>query len=98
MDERACRAIVIAGVFAVSAGAQTFSKASEQSRVVQPPGEPKPRIIIEPPLAAPLSAGAAVIRYRTEHLQVLPVFGPAALALSPRLGHIHVSVDDAPWV
>jgi hypothetical protein len=25
------------------------------------------------------------------------VFGPAALAVSPRIGHIHVTVDDAPW-
>jgi uncharacterized protein DUF6130 len=24
------------------------------------------------------------------------VFGPAALAVSPRIGHIHVTVDDAP--
>ncbi len=25
------------------------------------------------------------------------MFGPAALAVSPRIGHIHVTVDDAPW-
>jgi hypothetical protein len=25
------------------------------------------------------------------------MFGPGALAVSPRLGHIHVTVDDAPW-
>src|SRR5215813_13776498 len=25
------------------------------------------------------------------------VFGPAALAVSPRVGHIHVTVDDATW-
>jgi hypothetical protein len=30
-------------------------------------------------------------------MQIVPVFGPAALAISPRVGHIHVSVDDAPW-
>jgi len=23
--------------------------------------------------------------------------GPAALAVSPRIGHVHVTVDDAPW-
>jgi hypothetical protein len=27
----------------------------------------------------------------------VPVFGPAALDVSPRIGHIHVTVDDAPW-
>jgi hypothetical protein len=26
------------------------------------------------------------------------LFGPAALAVSPRIGHIHVTVDDVPWV
>ena len=26
-----------------------------------------------------------------------PVLGLAALAVSPRVGHIHVTVDDAPW-
>jgi hypothetical protein len=25
------------------------------------------------------------------------VFGPNALDVSPRIGHIHVIVDDAPW-
>jgi hypothetical protein len=37
------------------------------------------------------------IQYRTEHLQIVPVFGPAALTVSPRIGHIHVTVDDATW-
>ena len=25
------------------------------------------------------------------------MFGPNALDVSPRIGHIHVTVDDAPW-
>ncbi|MEP7305810.1 MAG: DUF6130 family protein [Acidobacteriota bacterium] len=25
------------------------------------------------------------------------MFGPGALAVSPRVGHIHVTVDDTPW-
>jgi hypothetical protein len=28
---------------------------------------------------------------------VLPVFGEGALDVSPRIGHIHITVDDAPW-
>ena len=48
-------------------------------------------------LAEPLSRGRVVIQYRTEHLHIAPVFGAAALAVSPRIGHIHVSVDDAGW-
>ena len=56
------------------------------------------RIIIDPPLAESLSHGRVVIQYRTENLHIAPVFGAAALAISPRIGHIHVTVDDAHWV
>jgi len=59
--------------------------------------EPPAKIIVDPPLAGPLSHGRVVIQYRTENLHIVPVFGPAALAVSPRIGHIHVTVDDAPW-
>jgi hypothetical protein len=38
-----------------------------------------------------------VIHYRTQNLDIAPVFGTAALAISPRIGHIHVIVDDLPW-
>jgi len=37
------------------------------------------------------------MQYRTENLRVLPVFGKGAMAVSPRVGHIHITVDDAPW-
>jgi hypothetical protein len=30
-------------------------------------------------------------------MRIASVFGPGALAVSPRVGHIHVTVDDAPW-
>jgi hypothetical protein len=59
--------------------------------------EPPAKIIIDPPLAEPLSHGRVMIQYRTENLHIVPVFGPAALAVSPRIGHIHVTVDDATW-
>lgn len=60
--------------------------------------EPPAKIIIDPPLPEPLSRGRVVIQYRAENLHIVPVFGPTALAVSPRVGHIHVTVDDAPWV
>jgi hypothetical protein len=37
------------------------------------------------------------IQYRTENLRILPVFGAAALAVSPRVGHLHYYVDDQSW-
>jgi Family of unknown function (DUF6130) len=72
--------------------------------VLGPPGvapltEPQPpaKIIVDPPLAGPLSEGMVFIQYRAENLRIVPVFGPNALDVSPRIGHIHVVVDGAPW-
>jgi hypothetical protein len=59
--------------------------------------ESVPRLIVDPPLAEPLGAGRVFIQYRTENLRVLPVFGTGALDVSPRIGHVHITVDDAPW-
>jgi hypothetical protein len=55
------------------------------------------RLIVDPPLPAPLAQGRVFIQYRTENLRIVPVFGVGALDVSPRIGHIHVTVDDAPW-
>jgi hypothetical protein len=65
--------------------------------VVPLAAEPPAKIIIDPPLAEPLAFGRVVIQYRAENLRIVQVFGAAALAVSPRIGHIHVTVDDAPW-
>jgi hypothetical protein len=59
--------------------------------------EPPAKIIVDPPQAGRLSRGVAFIEYRAENLQIVPVYGPAALAVAPRVGHIHVTVDDATW-
>jgi Family of unknown function (DUF6130) len=65
--------------------------------VVPLASEPAAKIVIDPPLADSLAHGRVVIQYRAENLRIVQVFGPAALAVSPRIGHIHVTVDDAPW-
>ena len=31
-------------------------------------------------------------------MRILPVFGKAALDVSPRVGHLHIHVDDLPWL
>jgi hypothetical protein len=30
-------------------------------------------------------------------MRIVPVFGAGALAVSPRIGHVHITVDDLPW-
>ena len=69
-----------------------------QSTVVPIENEPVPRLFVEPPLSGPLAQGVAFIPYRVENVRILPVAGPAARNLSPRVGHLHITVDDLPWL
>lgn len=55
------------------------------------------RLIVDPPLADQLALGRVFIQYRAENLRVVPVFGKGALDVSPRIGHVHITVDDLPW-
>jgi hypothetical protein len=59
--------------------------------------QPPARLLVDPPLPGPLAKGYVFIQYRAENLRIVPVFGPNALDVSPRIGHIHVVVDGAPW-
>ena len=68
-----------------------------QSTVVPIENEPVPRLFVEPPLPGPLARGVAFIPYRVENVRILPVFGAAAANVSPRIGHLHIRVDDVPW-
>lgn len=56
--------------------------------------ETAPKLIAYPPLAEPLARGVVIIQYRAEHARIMPVFGKVAVDVSPRLGHLHVTVDD----
>ena len=59
--------------------------------------EPPAKLIVDPPLPGPLALGRVFIQYRAENLRIVPVFGAGALDVSPRIGHVHITVDDAPW-
>jgi hypothetical protein len=72
--------------------------AAAQSTVVPIDDEPGPRLIVEPPLPDPLAQGVVFIPYRLENLRILPVAGAAARSVSPRVGHLHITVDDLPWL
>jgi hypothetical protein len=91
--------ILATAAFAAStAHAQTAGATLGLAGVV-PLTEPQPpaRIIVDPPLSEPLSRGYVFIQYRAENLRIVPVFGPNALDVTPRIGHVHVIVDGAPW-
>ena len=78
---------------AAEAGHPGFSPAPVVPLASQAPA----RLIVDSPLPAQLAMGLVVVRYRTENLRIIPVFGPAALDVSPRIGHLHITLDDAPW-
>ena len=89
-------AIAIA-LCALSAAAQTAKEVKGATPLVAVPNEAPPKLVVDPPIPEQLAQGRVFIQYRTEHLRILPVFGNAALVVSPRLGHLHYYVDDQSW-
>ena len=79
--------------------AQTATQTCKPAQVIPVTGTEAPaKLAIDAPLAEPLaSRGVVVISYCAENLRIAPVFGPGALTVSPRVGHIHVTVDEMPW-
>jgi Family of unknown function (DUF6130) len=59
--------------------------------------EAAPKLFVDPPLPNLLDQGVVWIQWRVENVNILPVFGKGALHVSPRVGHLHVHVDDVPW-
>ncbi len=92
------RAAVAAGtMLAASASAQTAREIHGASPYEQIENEPAPRLVVDPPLPGPLAQGIFQAQYRVENLRIVQVFGPGALNTSPRVGHLHITVDDLPW-
>ena len=75
----------------------TGAFAQSTSQFVAIENEPAPKLIVDPPLPGPLARGAVLVPYRVENLRILPVLGAVADNVSPRVGHLHVTVDDLPW-
>jgi hypothetical protein len=88
---------ITAGLVAVVAAAQTAKQVKGATPLVAIPNETSAKLIVDPPIPEQLALGRVFIQYRTENLRVLPVFGTAALAVSPRIGHLHYYVDGQSW-
>jgi len=99
---------MVAGVVVVLAQTSTSTDAgpapqtAKQVRGATPYIEIKhetpPKLIVDAALPDGLPIGVVWIQYRTENCHILPVFGKEALSASPRICHLHVQVDDLPWV
>ncbi len=94
---RALTAIAGGLLFATAALAQSATEVRIPSPLAGIANEPAPKLIVAPPLPGPLARGAVLIPFRVENLRILPVLGAAARNVSPRVGHVHVTVDDLPW-
>ena len=94
----ATAAIAAGTVLTTNASAQSKGLMRDASPYVAIENQPPPKLILDPtPLAAGLSHGLVWIQYRAENVRILPVFGAGALSVSPRIGHLHVHIDDVPW-
>jgi hypothetical protein len=90
-------AIALVALPAPVAMAQSPSKPLAPADAV-PMTTPAPaKIVLDPPLAEPLSRGVVFIHYRTENVLLVPVFGPKAVEVSPPIGHLHVALDGSRW-
>jgi hypothetical protein len=86
-----------ATVLATGAFAQSAREIRGPSPYVAVENEPAPRLIVDSPLPEGLAIGVYWAQYRVENLRIVPVFGEGAVNVSPRIGHLHVIVDDLPW-
>ena len=90
-------AIAAAGVlFCVAGWAQTATEIGRPAAVIPLASEPPSKLVVYPPLAEPLARGVVILQYRTENMRIIPVFGKGAAEVSPRVGHLHVTLDDRP--
>jgi hypothetical protein len=93
-----CAVILAAStMFAATTFAQSARDVRGPSPLVAIENQPPARLIVDPPLAEQLAQGFVFIQYAAENLRIVPVFGKGALDVSPRIGHVHITVDDAPW-
>ena len=87
----------VAVAIATGASAQTAWQGGA-TPYIEIKDEPAPKLIVDAPLAEGLPPGLVWIQYRVENVRIGPVLGKGALQTSPRVGHLHITVDDLPWL
>jgi hypothetical protein len=96
-------AAVAAGTIVAQSGLiqGAFAQSAKDVRGASPyvaiENEPAPKLVVDPPLPEGLAIGVFWAQYRVENVHIAQVFGAGALQVSPRVGHLHITVDDLPW-
>src|SRR5262245_7751610 len=80
-------------VLVTSAFAQSAREVRGASPYVAIENEPAPKLIVDPPLPEGLAQGVFWAQYRVENLRIAQVFGAGALNVSPRVGHLNITVE-----
>ena len=93
----AIAAVAAGTMLATSAFAQSAKEVRGASPYIAIENEPMPKLIVDPPLPEPLAKGIFWAQYRVENVRIVQVFGAGARQISPRIGHLHITVDDLPW-
>lgn len=96
MPTRCVMAVASALLVAVATPVVVHAEPAAAARP-QAATEPAPLLTVDAPLAGPLSKGAVVVPFHVEHMQIVPVYGAAAAQVTPRVGHLHLTLDHAPW-
>jgi uncharacterized protein DUF6130 len=91
-------AAVIAQRFARADGTQSAKAIRGATPYIELKNEPPAKLIVDAPLPDLLDHGIVWIQWRAENVHIVPVFGKGALNVSPRVGHLHIHVDDVPWL
>jgi len=91
-------AIATGTLLATIALGQSAREVHDASPYVSIKDEAPPKLFVDPPLPNLLDQGVVWIQYRVENVRIVPVFGVAALNVSPRVGHLHIHFDDLPWL
>jgi hypothetical protein len=89
--------LAVGMVLAATAFAQSAQDLRGRTPFVPIGKEPPAQLIVDPPNPQALSVGVVLIQYKAENVHIVPVFGPAALNIFPRVGHLHINVDNLPW-
>src|SRR5262245_9114039 len=94
-ERRHCMKRIALLLFAV---AMVSGVVAARAQTSTPTNEPPANLIVDPPLPDLLAQGIVWIPWRAENVKIGPVFGKDALNVSPRVGHLHIHVDDLPWL
>jgi hypothetical protein len=88
----------VATVLATTALAQSAKDVRGASPYIEIKNEPAPKLVVDQPLPEGLANGLFWAQYRVENVHIQQVFGEGALKVSPRVGHLHIQVDDSPFL